>query len=40
MRPLFERAGFRPFELAICEIVGVIGVSYLAELFIVPVARP
>ncbi|MFM0259977.1 Nramp family divalent metal transporter [Paraburkholderia sediminicola] len=37
---LFERAGFRPLELAIGGLVGVIGLSYLAELFIVPVAWP
>jgi manganese transport protein len=35
---LFERAGFRPLELAIGGLVGVIGLSYLAELFIVPIA--
>ncbi|GJH28614.1 hypothetical protein CBA19CS42_28880 [Caballeronia novacaledonica] len=37
---LFERAGFRPLELAIGGLVGVIGLSYLVELFIVPVAWP
>lgn len=37
---LFERAGFRPLELAIGGLVGVIGLSYLAELFIVPIAWP
>ncbi|MFM0327900.1 Nramp family divalent metal transporter [Caballeronia glebae] len=37
---LFERAGFRPLELAIGGLVGVIGLSYLAELFIVRVAWP
>ncbi|WP_350357448.1 Nramp family divalent metal transporter [Paraburkholderia fungorum] len=37
---LFERAGFRPLELAIGGLVGVIGLSYLAELLIVPVNWP
>ncbi|MFM0197941.1 Nramp family divalent metal transporter [Paraburkholderia strydomiana] len=37
---LFERAGFRPLELAIGGLVGVVGLSYLAELFIVPVVWP
>ncbi|MDR5751338.1 MULTISPECIES: Nramp family divalent metal transporter [unclassified Caballeronia] len=37
---LFERAGFRPLELAIGGLVGVIGISYLAELFIVPITWP
>jgi manganese transport protein len=35
---LFEKAGFRPLELAIGALVGIIGLSYLAELFITPVA--
>jgi manganese transport protein len=35
---LFEKAGFRPLELAIGALVGIIGLSYLAELFIAPVA--
>jgi manganese transport protein len=34
---LFEKAGFRPLELAIGALVGIIGLSYLAELFIAPV---
>jgi manganese transport protein len=33
----FESAGFRPLELAIGALVGIIGLSYLAELFIAPV---
>lgn len=33
-----DRAGFRPLELAIAALVGVIGLSYLAELLITPVA--
>jgi manganese transport protein len=37
---LFEKAGFRPLELAIGALVGIIGLSYLAELFITPVAWP
>lgn len=37
---LFEKAGFRPLELAIGALVGVIGLSYLAELFITPVVWP
>jgi manganese transport protein len=37
---LFESAGFRPLELAIGALVGVIGLSYLAELFIAPVVWP
>jgi manganese transport protein len=37
---LFERAGFRPLELAVGALVGVIGLSYLVELFIVPIAWP
>src|SRR6201999_3262689 len=35
---MFEKAGFRPLELAIGALVGIIGLSYLAELFITPVA--
>jgi hypothetical protein len=34
----FERAGFRPLELVIGALVGLIGLCYLLELFIVPVA--
>ncbi|CAB3741146.1 Divalent metal cation transporter MntH [Paraburkholderia sediminicola] len=37
---LFESAGFRPLELAIGALVGIIGLSYLAELFIAPVVWP
>src|SRR6201996_2553528 len=33
----FEKRGFRPLELAIAALVGVIGLSYLAELLIAPV---
>src|SRR5271156_1361501 len=33
-----ERFGFRPLELIIGALVGIIGLSYLAELFIAPVA--
>nr|WP_315595277.1 Nramp family divalent metal transporter [uncultured Cupriavidus sp.] len=36
----FMRAGFRPLELVIAGLVGVIGVSYVAELLIAPVAWP
>ncbi|MDE1179129.1 Nramp family divalent metal transporter [Paraburkholderia sp.] len=36
----FERRGFRPLELAIAALVGVIGLSYLAELLIAPVHWP
>ena len=35
---LFERRGFRPMELVIGGLVGVIGLCYLAELFIAPVS--
>ncbi|KFG92704.1 manganese transport protein MntH [Burkholderia paludis] len=35
---LFERNGFRPMEIIIGALVGVIGLSYLAEMFIAPVA--
>mgnify|MGYP003650636423 FL=1 len=34
---IFERYGFRPMELIIGAFVGVIGLSYLAEMFIAPV---
>jgi manganese transport protein len=37
---LFESAGFRPLELAIGALVGIIGLCYLAELFIAPVVWP
>lgn len=37
---LFERAGFRPLELAIGALVGVIAVCYIVELVIQPVAWP
>ncbi|HEY1610619.1 MAG TPA: Nramp family divalent metal transporter [Paraburkholderia sp.] len=37
---LFERAGFRPLELAIGALVGVIGLCYLAEMFIAPIHWP
>ncbi|ALL66829.1 Manganese transport protein MntH [Paraburkholderia caribensis MBA4] len=37
---LFESAGFRPLELAIGALVSIIGLSYLAELFIAPVVWP
>ena len=33
----FDKAGFRPLELVIGALVGIIGLSYLAELFIAPV---
>ncbi|MFL9922141.1 Nramp family divalent metal transporter [Paraburkholderia fungorum] len=36
----FEKRGFRPLELAIAALVGVIGLSYLAELLIAPVHWP
>ncbi len=36
----FERKGFRPLELLIVALVGVIGLSYLAELLIAPVQWP
>ena len=36
----FERKGFRPLELVIAALVGVIGLSYLAELLIAPVHWP
>jgi manganese transport protein len=34
---MFEAYGFRPIELIIAAIVGVIGLCYLAEIFIAPV---
>ena len=34
---LFERQGFRPMELVIGALVGVIGLCYLVEMFIAPV---
>lgn len=37
---LFEKAGFRPLELAIGALVGIVGVCYLAELFLTPVHWP
>ena len=37
---LFERAGFRPLELAIGALVGVIAICYVIELIIQPVAWP
>lgn len=35
---LFERGGFRPIEIIIGALVGVIGLCYLIEMFIAPVA--
>ncbi|MEO2039211.1 MAG: Nramp family divalent metal transporter, partial [Martelella sp.] len=35
---LFERRGFRPMELIIGAMIGVIGLCYIIELFIAPVA--
>jgi manganese transport protein len=35
---LFERRGFRPLELIIGSLVGLIGICYLAEIFIAPVS--
>ncbi len=35
---LVERRGFRPMELIVGALVGVIGLCYLAELFIAPIA--
>src|SRR5579883_1861498 len=35
-----EAYGFRPLELIIASIVGVIGICYLVELFIVPIDWP
>lgn len=37
---MFERFGFRPIEIAIGTLVGIIGLCYLAELFIAPVRWP
>src|SRR5450756_1910300 len=34
---MFERSGFRPVELIIGSLVGIIGLCYLIEMFIVPV---
>ena len=34
---MFERFGFRPFELIIGDLVGVIALCYLVEMFIAPV---
>ena len=34
---MFERFGFRPLELIIGGIVGLIGLCYLVEMFIAPV---
>ncbi|WP_144110602.1 Nramp family divalent metal transporter [Paraburkholderia sp. BCC1886] len=35
---LFEKGGFRPMEIVIATLVGMIGLCYLAEMFIAPVA--
>jgi manganese transport protein len=37
---LIERRGFRPVEIAIAVLISIIGLAYLAELFIAPVAWP
>ncbi|WP_296655043.1 Nramp family divalent metal transporter [Paraburkholderia sp.] len=37
---LFERTGFRPLELVIGALVGIIGFCYLLELFIAPIEWP
>jgi len=37
---LLDNAGFRPLELAIGALVGVIGLCYLIELFIAPIEWP
>ncbi|POR47436.1 manganese transport protein [Paraburkholderia eburnea] len=37
---LFEKNGFRPMEIVIGALVGVISLCYLAEMFIAPVAWP
>ncbi|HTH58803.1 MAG TPA: Nramp family divalent metal transporter [Paraburkholderia sp.] len=37
---MFERAGFRPLELAIGALVGIIGLCYLVEMFIAPIHWP
>ena len=34
---MFESSGFRPVELIIGSLVGIIGLCYLIEMFIVPV---
>jgi manganese transport protein len=34
---MFERSGFRPIELIIAALIGVIGLCYLIEMFIAPV---
>ena len=34
---MFERFGFRPIELIVGSMVGIIGLCYLVELFIVPI---
>jgi manganese transport protein len=34
----FERAGFRPLELVIAALIGVIGLAYLGELMLAPIA--
>jgi manganese transport protein len=34
---MFERSGFRPIELIIAGLIGIIGVCYLIEMFIAPV---
>jgi len=34
---LFERSGYRPLEIVVGALVGIIGLSYIAELFIVPI---
>ncbi|SMG60351.1 Nramp family divalent metal transporter [Paraburkholderia susongensis] len=34
----FERAGFRPLELVIAGLIGVIGLSYVAEMLMTPIA--
>jgi manganese transport protein len=37
---MFERAGFRPLELAIGALVGIIGLCYLVEMFVAPIQWP
>ena len=34
---MFESSGFRPIELIIGGLVGIIGLCYLIEMFIAPV---
>src|SRR5208282_2182802 len=34
---MFERSGFRPIELIIAGLIGIIGLCYLIEMFIAPV---